>query len=72
MYNRVYDFLTENKILYEKQFGFQSSHSTENPILPLSNRISYPFNEKQFTLRAFIDFSKDFDTVDHQMPIKNL
>ena len=25
MYNRVYDFLTKNKILYEKQFGFQSS-----------------------------------------------
>ena len=30
MYNRVYDFLTENtenKILYEKLSGFQSAHS---------------------------------------------
>ena len=52
VYNRVYDFLTENKILYEKQFGFQSSHSSEHTILQLSNRTNY-FNEKPFTLRTF-------------------
>ena len=28
MYNRVYNILTENRTLYEKQFAFQSSHST--------------------------------------------
>ena len=39
MFNRVYDFLTENKMLYEKQFGFQSAHSTEYAILQLSNEI---------------------------------
>ena len=35
MDNRAYEFLTEIKTLYEKQFRFQYSHSAE-----LSNRIS--------------------------------
>ena len=56
MYNRVYDFLTENKILFEKQFGFQSSHSTEHETLKLFSQISNSFNKKQFTLAVFIDF----------------
>ena len=68
--HRIYDFITENKILYEKQFGFQSSHSTEHAILKLSNRISNSFNEKQFTLGVFID--KPFDTMDHKILIKKL
>ena len=70
MCNRTYDFLIENKILYEKQFGFHSSNSTEPAILQLSNQISNSFNEKQFTLGVFINFSKAFDTVDHNILTK--
>ena len=29
-YNRLYNYLIENNILYSKQFGFQNGHSTEN------------------------------------------
>ena len=65
MYNRVYDFLTENNILHEKQFGFQSAHSSEHAILQLSKRNSNVFNEKQST-----DFSKAFDTEDHKILLK--
>ena len=72
MYNRVYNVLTENKILYEKQLGFQSSHSTDHAVLQLSTRIFTSFNEKQFTLGVFIDFSKAFGTVDHKTLIKKL
>ena len=32
-YNRLYKYLTENNILYEKQFGFQSRYSTNNAIV---------------------------------------
>ena len=46
MYSRNYDSLTENKILYEKQFGYQSAHSTEHAILQLCNQIANSFNEK--------------------------
>ena len=70
MCNRTYDFLIENKTLYEKQFGFHSSNSTEPAILQLSNQISNSFNEKQFTLGVFINFSKASDTVYHNILTK--
>ena len=33
MYNRLYKFLVENNILYQKQLGFQNTHSTDNAII---------------------------------------
>ena len=29
MYNRLYKYLTDNNILYKKQFGFETGHSTK-------------------------------------------
>ena len=70
MYNRAYEFLAENKILYDKQFGYPSSPSTKHAILQHSNRISNSFNETEVTIGAFIDFSKAFDMVDDKILIK--
>ena len=33
MYNRLYNHLMKNNILYSKQFGFQKGHSTEHAII---------------------------------------
>ena len=33
MYNRLYNLLIKNNILYSKQFGFQKGHSTEHAII---------------------------------------
>ena len=35
MYNRFYQYLTENKILYPKQFSFQTRHLTEHATIQL-------------------------------------
>ena len=72
MYNRLYTFLCENNILYEKQFGFQTAHSTDHAIIQLVNEISKSFEEDKFTLGVFIDLSKAFDTVDHKILITKL
>ena len=72
MYNRLYTFLCENNILYEKQFGFQTAHSTDHAIIQLVNEISKSFEENKFTLGVFIDLSKAFDTVDHKLLITKL
>ena len=46
MYNRLYQYLTENKILYPKHFGFQTKHSTEHAIVQLVDQIleSFEYN----------------------------
>ena len=35
MYNRVYKYLTENNLLFQKQFGFREGHSTSHAIVNL-------------------------------------
>ena len=59
-------------MLYEKQFGFQSSHSTDHAIIQLIDEISKSFERNAFTLGVFIDLSKAFDTVDHQILVSKL
>ena len=63
MYNRLYKYLKENNILYEKQFGFQEGCSTSDAIVLLVDKIFDSFEKEQFTLGVFIHFSKAFDTI---------
>ena len=47
MYDRLYSYLTENKILFKKQFGFRSGHSTDHALLELIDQICECFDKKK-------------------------
>ena len=72
MYNRVYNYLNDNNLLFHKQFGFRKSHSTDHALIELINSTYDSFNQNKYTLGVFIDLSKAFNTVDHNILIDKL
>ena len=65
--------LFKHNLLYKKQFGFQSNHSTRHAILQLSNDCtSFDKGDIKNTLGVFIDLFKEFDTVYHNILFKKL
>ena len=72
MYNRVYNYLNDNNLLFRKQFGFRKGHFTDHTLIKLIDSIYDSFNENKYTLGVFIDLSKGFDTIDHNFLIDKL
>ena len=70
MCNRLYKYLLRNNLLYEKQYRFQASNSTEDVVIQLISKIQDAFNENRYTLGNFLDLTKAFDTVDQGILLK--
>ena len=69
MYNRLVEFVEMNEIFYLRQFGFRKSHSTSHAliIIHLLNKLSSVIDERETTVGIFLDLSKAFDTIDHDI-----
>ena len=72
MHKRLYNFLEINNILYEKQYGFRKKNSTIFSLIEITKRIKESIDNKKFGCGIFIDLSKAFDTVNHDILLKKL
>ena len=72
MCNRVCNYLNDNNLFFHKKFCFCKGHSTDPALIKLVDSICDSFNQNKYTLWVFIDLSKAFDTVDHNILIDKL
>ena len=67
MYNRLISYINDNKLLYDYQFGFQKGKSAHLAIMMLVNKIADALDQGESVVGVSLDFSKSFDTVDHNI-----
>ena len=65
IYNHFTNFIDANKILYKYQFGFRKSHSTNDAIISLVEKVNNAMDSGNILIGLFLDLRKAFDTVDH-------
>ena len=72
IYNRLYTFLDTFHLLNLNQYGFRKGHSTDQALAQLHDKITNAMANKEHVIGVFMDVSKAFDTLDHQILLKKL
>lgn len=54
------------------QSGFRAGHSTNTALLKITNDITKAIDQSRVTFAVLLDFSKAFDTIDHELLIAKL
>ena len=72
VHRRLNVFFELNNTLNPNQGGFRKNQSTTNTTAKFLNTIYEAINNKEYSIATYIDFSKAFDTVPHDILLKKL
>ena len=72
VYKRVYQFLEKTGHIFPSQYGFRMSHSCENAVRELLSTIIKGKEQGLYTVSLFLDLSKAFDSLEHEMMLRKL
>ena len=72
IYKRISGFLSKENVLNDNQFGFRKGHSTVHALHSSVRKIEVAMDNRMHTVGIFIDLSKAFDTLDHNIMLEKL
>ena len=71
-YNQIYDYFNDNTLFFKSQYGFRKQNSTELASLELIDRVIIDLEKKKNPIIVYMDLSKTFDTLDHNILLHKL
>ena len=73
VYNQLYHYLDDNKLLLGRRSGFRSLHGTLTALLETTNVWSVNNDNGLLNGLVFIDLNnKAFDTIDHEIILRKI
>ena len=66
-FKQISEYFTCNNLLFNSQYGFRENHSTELAALEFVDRIKLEMDRKKIPFSIFLDLSKAFDTLNHDI-----
>ena len=72
MYNKVYNFFTENNFIYPLQFDFRQQYSTFHALISLTGDLRKNLNQGNFGYGTFADLQKAFGTAENDILLAKL
>lgn len=70
--HRMNNFFAKHSILTESQHGFRQGKSTQTALLTMKELVIKNIERNEFTLGIFIDYSKAFDYLNHNILLQKL